>query len=209
DFPPCMVVGIGYPDSSFPEWVRRRTKDFTPNEDEGDRARAAAAGRETPPDRAGGAEAFLGFLREEVVPLAESHGASPEQRTLLGHSLGGLFALYAMFQGSGLFSKFIIGSPSIWWGGAAIRRIEDEFLATKQPLDARVFLGVGGQEEASGAPELDSARMVSNTFLLASRLMGPAYPGVTAELQLFPGEGHGSMMAPFITRGLRALLVQA
>ena len=63
----------------------------------------------------GGADAYLQFLVEEVLPQAEKQIPGPVAwRGLAGYSLAGLFALYSAYQ-TGLFSRIACVSGSLWF----------------------------------------------------------------------------------------------
>jgi predicted alpha/beta superfamily hydrolase len=51
---------------------------------------------------AGGADSFLRFIREELLPEVDRKYRTAPFRILMGHSLGGLFALHAFSRSPGL-----------------------------------------------------------------------------------------------------------
>ncbi|SCH17996.1 Predicted hydrolase of the alpha/beta superfamily [uncultured Clostridium sp.] len=54
----------------------------------------------------GGADEYLRLLTEEIIPMAEKEIAgAPRWRGIVGYSLAGLFALYAIYR-TDLFSRF-------------------------------------------------------------------------------------------------------
>ncbi len=56
-----------------------------------------------------GAEKYLRFLREELIPYVETHlKADSTDRTLLGGSQGAYFGFYALFQEPTLFRRYIV-----------------------------------------------------------------------------------------------------
>lgn len=68
-----------------------------------------------------GADALLARLRQHWLPwLGRELALDVRQRTLFGHSYGGLFTLYALFSQPGWFRHHVAASPSIWWGQRAI-----------------------------------------------------------------------------------------
>ena len=103
--PPMIVVGIASTD---------RMRDFTPSE------RGGMNGR---PVSGGGADIFLEFLSDELFPLIESKYPTREYRTLIGHSLGGLFTVHAFVTQPSMFRSYLALSP--WFG------LEDDVLLSK------------------------------------------------------------------------------
>ena len=94
-----IIVGISYQDSA---WVHRRA-DYTPSRAQGI-------------DNSGGASNFATAIEKEIIPLVEKQiRVKKDSRTLLGHSLGGLFCSYLLLNGKTLFDNYIISSPSMWW----------------------------------------------------------------------------------------------
>jgi hypothetical protein len=98
--PPVLVVGVGYRtegDGSAGSGFGKRTRDLTPSVDGRYVAmlRAAPAPFTLPPDiEPGGAANFLSFIKEELVPfLASRYPIDVNDQTIIGMSLGGLFAL--------------------------------------------------------------------------------------------------------------------
>ena len=59
----------------------------------------------------GGAEKFLQFLEEELLPYIEKNYHVSPYRTIMGHSFGGTFVAYALLTKPGLFNATIAISP--------------------------------------------------------------------------------------------------
>jgi predicted alpha/beta superfamily hydrolase len=141
----------------------------------------------------GGAGRFLQTLRDEIIPLVESdYRALPTDRGLAGYSFGGLFALYALFQSGGLFSKFLAGSPSMW---ASLFEDEEEYAALNTDLPAKLFLTAGSLEQ-------DLLQPIQH---MVDRLRKRAYPNLDVRNYVFEGEGHVSATAAAISRALNLL----
>jgi predicted alpha/beta superfamily hydrolase len=66
----------------------------------------------------GGAEQFLGFLKNELIPYINKTYRSNGENTLFGHSFGGVFVTYALLTEPQLFDSYIAGDPSFWWDNA-------------------------------------------------------------------------------------------
>ena len=163
--PEIIVVGIGYPlhelyGSEFRHFIARRHYDFSPVADPVvERELESWLGLDRVPT--GGARRFLQVIEQEVLPTVEAeYRACPGDRALLGHSAGGMFALYALWQEPRLFRRYVIGSPPLGWGEEALFALESDCARQHDSLPARVFVGIGGEEETEATP-LDALVSVS------------------------------------------------
>lgn len=112
-----IVVGVGYRTGS--EAQRLRMRDLAlPMENEV----FLETWRDIAPNAA--APAFYAFLRDELMPeLAARYRLEGSQRTaLFGHSMGGLFTVYAAsrHEEAPLFSSYVAASPSLFWDDAQV-----------------------------------------------------------------------------------------
>jgi hypothetical protein len=207
--PQAVVVGIGYPvegPMAFPRAAALRYRDLAPGVDEAHIAEMRQAlPRQAWPveEELGDAERFLAFVEDELKPFIEEHyPADPADQTLLGVSLGGLFALNTLFGSPGSFQRYVAISPSIWWNACALHDLEEQ-AGYLGGVGGRVFMGVGADED----DEAPDARMVMNMVELAERLRRN-FPDVILASHIFDGEGHMSVAPAGISRGLRAVFAR-
>ena len=108
--PELIVVGIAY-DTSYEDFYRLRARDLRPSiPDDSD---FDLGGR---PDE-GRAEKFAEFLRHELFPRIDAKYRTIEgDRAYYGHSYGGLFGVWNLMYEADLFNRYVILSPSLWWG---------------------------------------------------------------------------------------------
>lgn len=142
---PAVVVGLGY-DEEVPFATARFTDYSLPMPVE--ELPPFSRGGEWP--RQGGADDFLRFVLEEVRPMVESMATvNRERQAILGHSLGGLFVLHALYTRPDAFSTYLAGSPSIDWYKRLIFAEEQAFVTQLQPGGKRkqVLIGVGEEEQ--------------------------------------------------------------
>jgi hypothetical protein len=146
------------------------------------------------------------FLQVDVIPFVESrYQTQPEQSGFFGDSYGGLFALYALFHAPETFSRYIVGSPSIWWDDRVTLEFEEAYAAGNDDLAAKVFMSVGLLEEDPDVPELVDAAMVTNIRELEALLRSREYPSLEIDTHFFPDETHLSVVTSNFSRGLRTL----
>ena len=69
------------------------------------------------------ADQFYDFLIMELIPyLADQYQITMERSTFIGHSFGGIFGMYCMYQEDQPFADYLLLSPSIWANRKSIYR---------------------------------------------------------------------------------------
>ena len=102
----------------------------------------------------GGADDYLRLLTEKIIPTAEKEiiGA-PSWRGIVGYSLAGLFALYAIYR-TDLFSRVGSMSGSLWFPGMK------EYIFSHEPKRRPdcMYFSLGDKESKTRNPVLRSVR---------------------------------------------------
>lgn len=201
EVPDLIVVGIGYdlPNGTIAESMGPRALDLTPTQDSvwavSETKRAAADGYAAP-EGSGGAADFLKFLQTDLAPTIErKYNADKNDRGWFGHSLGGLFGLYALFQGDGFFTRMLAGSPSLSWDRRMMFTAESTFANTHRALPAHLFISAGALE----------TKMVLNMDEFVAQVRSHKYGGLTITVAHFADEAHDPVIPATISRGIRAL----
>ena len=204
ELPPMIVVGIGHAVSTTAEVLALRTRDLTPTVDAAYVEGASQGPMALPEGIApGGAAAFLDFIEDEVKPLiAANYPAKADDATLVGDSLGGLFALYALFNRTDDYQRYVAGSPSLWWDEKTLFSDEAAYADRAVDLDVDLFLSVGGLEEDPTNSE-DTFKMVGNMQAMAGLLADRGYPNLRMTSHVFEDETHLSVIPATFSRGLR------
>jgi predicted alpha/beta superfamily hydrolase len=112
--PPVIVVSVP---NIVSEQGNSRDRDFTPTTVVTDRPQS------------GGAADFLSFLKTELVPYIDQHYPTNQVHLVHGHSLGGLFLVYALLHEPTLFDGYLILDPSMWWDKHVLDAALEETLA--------------------------------------------------------------------------------
>jgi len=184
-----IIVGVGYPDEDKHMYLRNR--DYCPT-------------KYNMPEIAGEADNFIEFLKHELMPFVEnSYRADINNSTLAGDSLSGLFAIYVLLTQPNLFSKYIAGSPSLYWDENLIFGIEQKYADTHTDLAAKVFISAG-ELEAIQEPEF--AGMVRNVVKMNDILNSRGYKNLHLTMHIFADESHLSVIPATFSRGLRTIL---
>ncbi len=200
----AIVVGIGYseaknPIEAFREFFTRRDFDLTPTRDEEVATSMEQKFKRPVPN--GDAGNFHKFIKHELIPFVEkTYHADPARRILVGHSYGGLFALFGLFTTPDLFNTLIIGSPTLSYGNRFTFQQEEAFAQEHRKLPANVYLYVGEFEESL------TNQTVTDTLRLAAILQGREYEGFSLVKHVFPDQNHCEVAAPGFQAGLKFAL---
>jgi uncharacterized protein len=186
--PEYILVGFGY-QGEKPNYDSLRAYDYTP---------VADRGRDPNSERTGHAAEFLAVIEKEILPFVDKeYRTDPSYRVLGGSSLGGLFALYALFTKPTLFQAYIAPSPAAVWANNWLFNYEEEFFKSGKPLPARLFM-TGAAEEW---PEF-----LRGIQRFHEQLNNRSYDGFQYEWRLIEGERHAGTKAESYNRGIRFAL---
>jgi predicted alpha/beta superfamily hydrolase len=182
--PAVIVVGITWGGTN-PNYDALRARDLTPT----------TAGS---PSQFGGAQKFLGSIKNELIPFIESkYRVVKNNRTLIGSSFGGLFTLYAMFHETALFQRYVLTSPSLGWDNGMPFTYEKEYATNARQLPVKLFMAIG---------ELEGISAFQN---FTDRLKARNYDGLELTTRVLEGMGHSGGKAEGYTRGLQAVFARS
>jgi predicted alpha/beta superfamily hydrolase len=180
--PELIIVGLGYA-GDRPDYERLRNWELSP-------VRMGPQGSDS-----GHADTFLSTLEREIIPLMErEYRADPAHRALAGSSLGGLFALHAMYTRPALFEGYIAASPAVVVGGDWIIREAKAFAETGRPIKARLYV-TGAEYEWPG--------FLAGIRRYQALLPELKHPGLVWQSRIIDGERHAGTKAESYTRGMR------
>lgn len=152
EFPDTVIVGIGYPWNE-PAHVAYdivsgwRTRDFTPVKSVDAEAETLKFSPTLNHVEGGGAGKFLQVITEELIPWVEDEcPVDSADRTLVGHSWGGLFALYAL-QHTTAFQRFVVCDPDSNYGNKILYEYKRNYTENHGSLPAKLFLSHSAEEE--------------------------------------------------------------
>lgn len=188
----AIVVGIGYPTDEA--YDVRRIDDFT------GAPTTSSAYAKYAKERSGGWDKFLDFLTGELrTEIGKRYKTNPDRQSLFGHSLGGLFALHALYTRPGAFHAIIAASPSIFWHETLTLKEERDFAARLKagsvPKVSRLLVVAGDREEAI-LERWDAEDFVQRMTPLS------AY-GLRTRSEIFAGEGHMTVPVRAVSAALR------
>lgn len=187
--PELIIVGIGYPQQTYMDTLGLRGRDLTPIELTPEEKAGGYPFEET-----GGGPQFLNFLVHELIPLIDKDfRTEPNDRALLGWSLGAIFVLYTMFEQPDLFKRMIAISPGIDFPDT-----NKQSLKQTPSLPVKLYLGV---EAPSDDPKTLNEIEVARQFVKV--VSEQNYAGLEVKLEVFEGEDHFSVGPIGSIRGLK------
>jgi predicted alpha/beta superfamily hydrolase len=169
-FPPMIVVGIE-------TFSYDRMTDMTPTS-----TTYGLDGRPGTVKNGGGAEKFLQFVRDEVMPYVDQHYKTAPFKIYSGHSLAGLNTAYCLLSHPDMFNAYISISPSLVWDNKWIMNYAAQKLTGNLLSNKYLFI--------SDAVEFP---LFNQTVIRFDRLIkekGPA--GLHEKHVNYPLENHGS-----------------
>ncbi|HWA33281.1 MAG TPA: alpha/beta hydrolase-fold protein [Cyclobacteriaceae bacterium] len=184
DLPPVIIVGIGY---EIDNYRVNRTRDYTPT-------KSLVGGYDAETQKhTGGGENFFRFITTELFPFIEKNFGKPRTRTLVGHSYGGLFASWVMFNKPGTFDRSIIVSPSLWFDEKKVLKGVESNSALSS-LEATVYITAGNLEDA----------VMANDVLYLKALLDKIKPSkFRYRAEVCEGENHNTIFPRAFSNGLR------
>ena len=175
NIPELIIVGIGY--GSI------------------DKLSGSKRSRDYIPIAIGGAENFLIFLKDELIPYVDSNYRTiPGDRTINGYSIGGLFALYTLFTQPETFNRYIIGSPYLLWDDYSIYNYEKNSPEKIGDRKINLFISVGSEES--------DEKYFNPIDELVTKIQERNYSGVILESKVFDGSTHLTGPPEVLTHGL-------
>jgi predicted alpha/beta superfamily hydrolase len=198
NLPPMIIVSIAYAGASQNMAVYRanRIRDYMPT-----KAPLGTCGSDKKYKKgSGGGKEFLKFIRNELIPYTEkNYRVKKNDRTIVGHSAGGLFGTFVLLTKPDTFQRYILVSPSLWWDNKLAFKLEQTFSLKNKSLSANVFYSIGRWENPKVCP------MVSQMNQFVKKLKSRKYKNLKIDSYVFPHETHNSVFPAALSRGLRVV----
>ncbi|MFC1475480.1 alpha/beta hydrolase [Candidatus Zixiibacteriota bacterium] len=176
--PEMIIVGIGCRDRFH------RPRDFLPVQSE-----------KIP--GSGGADNFVKFLKDELIPYVESNfRAAPDERIFVGMSAGGTLGAYLLVTSPELFHRYVIVSPALHSGNEMIIELEAQLSRTRDRLPVDAYLAVGALEDDS---------QLTGYRTLVANLENRNYADLQMKTEIIEGGTHMDAVYTAYVRGLKAL----
>ncbi len=193
--PELFIVGIAYKgETDESTYYSLRSKDFTPTSDIPQQQRNIDHFKYG----AGGAENFVNFLSLELFPyLTKNFPIKNEDKSIYGHSFGGLFGFHVLLNHPTLFENYLLLSPSLWWNKRNILRVV-KMIPSISSKQLKLYVGTGSLE----------GNMVDEHLEMVNKLKQLNTENLKIKSEILDNETHRSIFGRGFTNGLRYLYTQ-
>jgi tetratricopeptide (TPR) repeat protein len=137
---------------------------------------------------------FLQFIKTELIPQVDSTYRTSPYRIFIGHSLGGITTINALYTIPETFSAYVAIDPSLWWDNKVLVREARRHLETANWRNKVLYLGQANTMTASDTAVNQHmyAMMQFNTLAETFKRSGLRYG-----YKYYGDDDHGSV--PLIT----------
>jgi predicted alpha/beta superfamily hydrolase len=140
---------------------------------------------------------YILFLKDELIPAVNVRfKTNADSNSIIGHSLGGLFAFFCFFKADNLFAKYFALSPALWIDDYSVYK----FNKIPGGLAGKKYLYfVSGSEETVN-------KILKGTNDAKLFLDKMNYTNLVYEYDILNGETHNSEVPVSLTKILREKL---
>ena len=205
-----VLIAVGYPSDDAYDPVRR-SWDLGPPPG----ASYPPFWPDTPDVKTGGGAEMARFLLEDLRGFLEPRvKLDRSKQGLFGHSFGGLFTLWLMFNQPDAFSHWIAASPSITWEDNFLLAHRDAFDPGERQLTLHLSAGEwegthlapfqeGAKDTTERLKQKGKERTLEAAMEMAKHLQ--KLPGMKVRYETYVGETHMSVLPIAINRALHTV----
>jgi predicted alpha/beta superfamily hydrolase len=155
---------------------------------------------------AGHSDKFISFIEKELQPFIGSKYKTNNDKTIIGQSLGGLFATEVLLKKPTLFNRYIIISPSLWWDNGSL--LDQNSIVLTEELDQQTAIYIGVGKEGLTPTEIPRVMEV-DANLLADKIKGTKSKKVKVFFDYLPQYDHATIMHQAVSNSFRLLYPKA
>lgn len=138
----------------------------------------------------GGMPNFLTFLRSELIPHVEQHYRTMPYRVFVGHSLGGITTINALYAIPESFNAYVAIDPSLWWDNGTLLRKAKDYVSSSR-LDKRVLYVA--QANTINPDDTTSNPHFSGISRFNAVMQAYNRSGLRYRFRYYDGDDHGSV----------------
>lgn len=163
-----------------------RTRDMTPTRTDRD-----ANGKPQPAfATTGGMPNFLTFIKTELIPRIERDYRAAPYRVFVGHSLGGITTIDALYTMPDAFNAYVAIDPSLWWDNRVLLKQARERFSKPGLAGRTLFVG-----QANTITPGDTTLNVHFNSIIQFNSILETFnqSGLRYAYKYYPADSHGSV----------------
>lgn len=152
---------------------------------------AGIDGKQNPAYRTtGGMGNFLSFIKSELIPQVEQKYRTMPYRMFIGHSLGGITAIQALYTMPETFNSYVAIDPSLWWDNSTLLKQAKKYIQGAQLKGKALYVAeantISPDDSAVGAhfSGITQFNAIMNTYNNS---------GMRYAFKYYDGDDHGSV----------------
>ena len=178
----CILIGIAHKG----DWDTKRQRDFIPSDAGGYKDK-----------NFGQASKFFLFMKDELMPYINKKFTKQRNKVFIGHSFGGLLALYMSMKENKLFDQYYAISPSVWANYKELMKIEKQYAVVNKKYNSNISIYAGSLEFLNKV--LSSSQEFYNT------VKGRNYTELSIHYSTIDGVNHYGIVPKVVPEILKQL----
>ena len=141
-------------------------------------------------DSSGGMPNFFRFLQNELIPRIEATHRTAPFRVFVGHSLGGIAAINALYTIPDAFNAYVAIDPSLWYDDRLLLKKAKDYFSKPGLAGRSLFVG-----QANTIVALDTVPNVHFSSIVQFNSILESYnrSGLRYAYRYYPDDSHGSV----------------
>lgn len=137
----------------------------------------------------GGANTFIQFLENELLPKINKEYRTNGRRALVGQSFGGLFTAHVLMTRPDLFSDYLVTDATYVWDNNYLNRLKVDLIKKQSERKISAFFALANNDHIGEHGVAN--RAWGNEFI--AKLKEHAGENLKIQHQYFPEERHGTV----------------
>lgn len=160
----------------------------------------------------GGGETFISFLEKELLPHIEEKYPVSSNRTLIGHSMGGLQVINILLKHKELFDNYIAIDPSMWWDNNKLVNESAGILRDRSFDNKKLFLAIANERDKKMSREhirqdtSEKTILIRPSFSLADIIEKNKHNKLSYEWKFYKDDHHMTVNTPATYDALKAII---
>lgn len=138
----------------------------------------------------GGMPQFLSFIKAELIPQVEQRYRTMPYRVFVGHSLGGITTINAMYTMPETFNAYVAIDPSLWWDNSTLLRQAKQYIAGAKLEGKALYVA---QANTINPDDTTNNAHFSGITQFNSIMRAYNAAGLRYDFKYYDGDDHGSV----------------